>query len=315
MKNFKYTFLLVLIIVIFPCTNFSSQIKKEKEFVWFVVQPEVELGKNIDFNVYFEDKPESISINAKVIDGLELTDGLDNVRPSYATSITDDNDKVITSFYKFYTYAKPTKLGRIDFPTITVKYKGKEYKSTPFHINVVDNICVNPNNVKVVWSTDKSKYKKGDSIKLSLYEYSKFSQTQRIHLPAKNVSLAGKDNQINLNVEDTLDNIAGIDDFEETLSKNFDIVNIDWNMSNFRQSMEQVGNENYVKTLIVELALTPKNKGTYSFGPSTFDYQIYKSNTDYFGKFTPNDQGSYTVTDKGASKLKLISNKASIDVE
>lgn len=283
MNSLKNNFFLYLIIIIFPFTSVFCQSKNEKEFVQFVVQPEVELGKSIDFSIHFEEKPESIHTSANEINGLELTYNLDKVLGKISESnLTDDNDKVIKSFYKFYTYAKPIKIGIIDFPILTVKYKEKEYKSKPFHINVVDKIAIDQNAVKVVWSVDKNIFAKKDTIKFSLYEYSKFSETKRIHSPAKNLSLTGKENEINLSVEQTIDNIAGIDNFEKLIDQKFEIIDVDWNMFNSRQSMEKFENELYIKTLILELHLLAKTKDTFEVGPSEYDFSIYKSNTDYF---------------------------------
>lgn len=315
MKKNKNALFLYLVIIIFPFTTISCQSKNEKDFIWFVVQPEVELGKSVDFSIHFEEKPDSIYTNVKEINGLELTDNLDEVRVTSESSLTDDNDKVIKSFYKFYTYAKPTKLGRIDFPIMTAVYKGKEYKSRPFHINVVDKIIPDQNDVKVIWEADKSGYKKSDTIKLSLYEYSKFSTSARVHSSSKNISLTGKDNQINLSIEQTIDNIAGIDDFEKLLNQKFEIVDFDWNFSNDRQSMGKIENEDYVKTLILKLHLLPKSSKKFVIGPSMYDYRIYKNNTDYFSKYVPNDNGSYNVTENGSTSLKIKSNILTIEIQ
>ena len=315
MQNPKKKSSLYLIILLFTFSAVSCQSKAEKEFVWFVVQPEAELGKSIDFSIHFEEKPDSIYTDVTAIKGLELTDHLDKVRVNSESSIEDDHGKVIKSFYKFYTYAKPTKLGRIDFPIITAVYKGKEYKSKPFHINVVEKISVSKNDIKAIWSTDKSTYKKKDTIKLSLYEYSKFPGARRSHSEVKNISLKGKDNQINLSVEETIDNIAGIDDFEKSVSQKFDIIDFDWNMSNERQSMEKIDNQFYVKTLIAELHLTSKTKENSVIGPSDFDYHIYKNNEDYLSGFVPTGKGTYHVTDNGSTKFNIKSNKITIKVE
>lgn len=305
----------LLLIILFPFTILSCQDKKEKEFVWIVMQPEVELGTNNDFTIFFEEKPDSIFVNVKEIDGLEFTDNLDKIGITSESSLTDDNDKVIKTFYKYYNFAKPTKLGRIDLPTITAIYKGKEYKSKALQVNVVDKISVKPNDVKIIWSADKTSYKKEDTIKLSFYEYSKFSQNSKSHSPAKNIALSGKDNEISLSVAETLNNIAGIDGFEKYVDQNFEIVDVDWNMSDFRQSMEKVDNELYVKTLILELKLLPKTKGNFTIGPSTFDYYFYKSNSDYFKKFVPNKNGTYTITQDGSIYVKVQSNKLDIQVQ
>jgi hypothetical protein len=325
MNELKNTFFLYLIIIIFPFTftscqskneSASCQSKNEKEFVQFVVQPEVEIGKSIDFSIHFEEKPDSIWSSNAEINGLELTDKLDETLNSIKESeLTDDNDKVIKTFYSFYTYAKPTKLGKIEFPILSVRHKGKLYKTLPFSINVVEKIKVDQDDVKIIWSTEKKRYKKTDTIKVCLYEYSKFSKTNRTHLPAKNLSLTGKENQIHVSVEQTIDNIAGIDDFEKMIDQKFEIVGLDWDMFKSRQSMEKIGNELYIETLILELSLLSKTKGTFEVGPSDYDFSVYKNNTDYFNKFVPNEKGSYTVTENGSTTLKTKSNKLTIEIE
>ncbi|TDG35580.1 hypothetical protein EZJ43_13240 [Pedobacter changchengzhani] len=315
MNKLKATFFIYLIIIIFPFTILSCQSKNDKDFVWFVVQPEAEIGKSIDFSIHFEEKPDSIYTNVKEIDGLELTNNLDRVHMTSENSITDENDKVIKTFYEFYTYAKPTRLGRIDFPIMTVLYKGKEYKSKPFHINVVDKITIDKNDIKVIWSADKSSYKKTDTIKLTLYEYSKFSENNRTSGTPKSISLTGKNNQINLGVEETIDNIAGIDDFEKLINQKFEIVDVDWNILKNRQSMEEIEGEFYIRTLILGLHLLPKTQKNFILGESYYDYHIYKNNTDYFKEYVPNDEGSYNITENGSTILKVKSNKLTIKME
>lgn len=316
MNDLKKKIFLYLTIIIFPFSTVSCQSKNDKEFVWFVVQPEVEIGKSIDFSIHFEEKPDSIWSSNAEIDGLELTDKLDKVYGKISESeLTGDNDKVIKTFYKFYTYAKPTKLGRIEFPILSVKHKGKLYKTLPFSINVVEKIQVDQDDVKVIWSTEKSTYKKTDTIKVSLYEYSKFSETKRTHSSAKNLSITGKESQINVSVEETIDNIAGIDDFEKMIDQKFEIIDVDWNMFKSRQSMKEKENGLYIKTLILELSLLSKTMGTFKVGPSNYDFSVYKSNTDYFNKFVPNEKGSYSVTENGSTILKIKSNKLTIVIE
>ncbi|OXA93781.1 hypothetical protein [Flavobacterium hercynium] len=324
MNKLKNTLFLYLIIIISPfaivsCqskSNNKSNIKKKKEFVHFVVQPEVELGKSFDFSIHFEEMPDSISSSTPEIDGLELTDKL-----SYAlnrtreSELTGDDDKVIKKFYSFYTYATPTKLGKIEFPILSVTHKGKVYKTSPFSINVVEKIKTDQNAVKVIWSSDQSSYDKKDTITLSLYEYSKFSKTYRKRAAAKNLSLKGKENEIKVGVEQTIDDIAGIDGFEKWIDPQFEIVNFDWDLFRNRQSMEKIDNELYIKTLILEIQLSAKTTGTVEFGPSEYDFLLYKSNTDYFNKFVPNDNGSYNVTDNGSTNLKVKSNKLTIEID
>lgn len=316
MNEIKRSLFLYLIIIIFPFTTVYCQSKNEKEFVQFVVQPEAELGKSIDFTIQFEEKPDSIFSSSNEIKGLQLTDNLDNVLNKISESeITDDNDNVIKTFYSFSTYATTTKVGKIDFPILSVKHKGKVYKTLPFSINVVEKIKVDQDDVKVIWSSDKPNYNKADTIILSLYEYSKFSDIFRKHSSTKNLSVTGKENRINVSAEQTIDNIAGIDGFENLTDQKFEILDFDWDLFRKRQSMERIDNELYIKTLILELHLLAKTKETIEVGPSEYDFSVYKSNTDYFSKFVPNEKGTYDITENGSTPLKIKSNKLTIKID
>ena len=318
LKNTIFLYLILLPFTFVSCQSKSNKKQKDKhkkEFVQFVVQPEVELGKSFDFSIYFEEMPDSISSSTPEIDGLELTDKLSEaLNTTKESELTGDNDVVIKKFYSFYTYATPTKLGKIEFPILSVTHKGKVYKTSPFSINVVEKIKIDQDAVKVIWSSDKSSYDKKDTITLSLYEYSKFSKTSRKRAAAKNLSLKGKENEIKVGVEQTIDDIAGINGFEKWIDPQFEIVNFDWDLFRNRQSMEKLDNELYIKTLILEIQLSAKTTGTVEFGPSEYDFLLYNSNTDYFNKFVPNDNGSYSVTANGATNLKVKSNKLTIEI-
>ncbi|MGO3707013.1 BatD family protein, partial [Mesonia hippocampi] len=187
--------------------HFQSCSGQNKEFVRFVVQPEAEVGKSILFNIYFEQKPDSIIVASNYVDGLELTYNLDEILKRISSSnTTDENGEIIQTYYSFESYAIPTKTGRIDLPVLTVIHEGKEYKSKPLHINVVDNITIDQNDLKVSWTSDKATYNKNDTIKVSLYEYSRFFETKRKYLPPENLpSLKGKENEIHVGFEETID--------------------------------------------------------------------------------------------------------------
>ncbi|WP_169516018.1 hypothetical protein [Flavobacterium tegetincola] len=317
MNKIKTNLLPFLAIATFQFFTVSCQNRNQKEFVEFVIQPEVEIGKSFDVNIQFLQNPDSLISSSNQIKGLTLIDNFDKFLGKISESeLTDDDGKVIKKFYSFNTYATPNKLGRIDFPTLTVIFKGKEYKTKAFFITVVDKIKIDEKNaVKLIWSADKTDYNLKDTIKLNLYQYAKFSQVVRRHLPPKNVSLNGKENQINIGVEETMDGIVGMDGFEKIMYQNFELTDVDWNMLGSRKSMEKVGDELYIKTLILELKLLAKTKQTFNVGPSEFDFSIYKSNTDYFSGFQKNEEGSYNITDNGSKQLKIKSNKLTIQVD
>ncbi|SHE68664.1 BatD family protein [Pedobacter caeni] len=289
-------------------TSFSScQEKKEPDFIQYVVQPEVEIGKNTDFYVRFAMKPDHVSSATDQIKGLTLTDGLSRISDKINESESTDENGKVTSYFHFYTYARPEKLGKIDFPVLTMKVKGKEYKTRPFSINVVQQLKVGADAVKVALTSDKAVYSLKDTIAISLYEYSRFINVKRKKNMAIKGSVTGKDNEITISSEPTLDDIAGIKGFEDYLKQNFELVNFDWDAMGDRKSIEIINGISYVKTKIFTTGLVPKNKGEFKIEPSEFEYHVYKSNTDYFSKFEPQDSGGYKVTDKGATQLQIKS--------
>ena len=298
----KYTGLLLLVMQTITCSCQTN----EKEMFRIIVQPEAEINKTIDFRIYFDSPPDEGSLQIGTIDGLDT---------DYNVPIQKTGTE-----YSFNTYAKPTKLGKIDIPVISVKLNGTEYKSNRFSINVVETMDVSANSVKTVLMSDKSTYKLQDTIKLSLYQYARFSNVRK-HLPEEDdrpslndVSMEGEGNEIKINMEKTLYDISGIRSLDDYLEKNFEIVDFDWNPLDENPIMEEMDGEYYIRTDIFSIFFIANKKGKYTFQPSIFEYLIYKSNTDYFERFVPNDDGSYTITDKGATTQKVTSNTVTITV-
>ncbi|NRS90807.1 hypothetical protein HNQ02_003754 [Flavobacterium sp. 7E] len=310
--------ILCVVVFTFSLTLVSCQNKNKTEFISIIIQPEIEIGQSVDFYVYTKQKVSSISSDFYTINGLELTDNLQkmlNKNPN-ESNITDENDKLIESTFSYFNYAKATKIGKITFPILTAKYKGKEYKTKPFSINVVDKIKIDKNTVKLIWTTNKTVFASKDTVKVCLYEYSKISQTTRKHLSTKITSMKGEKNEINIDVEseDNIDNISGINNFEKSIEQKFKLVDFSLNVME-KQSMEEINNILYIKKLIIELYLTPKLIGNFDFGTSEFDYSIYKNNSDYSDKFIPNESGTYTITENGSTNLKVKSNNLTVKVE
>lgn len=300
---------LYLATIVSIASSSSCQEKNTIENIQYVMQPEVEIGKEANFYVRFNVKPDSVWAETYDINGLELTDDLfDLLKNIRENNSTDSSGKVIDYYYDIYTYAKPTKLGKIDFPILTMSVNGKEYKSNPFSINVVEKLRVGADAIQMILSSDKDVYHLKDTIKINLYDYSKFSKTQRKNL-LQNPLLTGKENTIKIEGETTIDDISGITDFENYFKKNFELIDYHWNFFQNHRSVENINGINYIKTMIFTATLLPKNKGKFKIGPSSFEYFIYKSSADYLNKFVPNDHGSYTVTDTGSTKL-IVTSKA-----
>ena len=134
----KTTLIFLLLMQTITCSCQTN----EKEILRIIVQPEAEINKTIDFEIYFNSLPDEGSLQIGKVDGLEI--GLE-------ASIQEKGTE-----YSFSTYAKPTKLGEINIPVISVKLNGTEYKSKPFSINVVETMDIRPNSVKTVLIDRKS---------------------------------------------------------------------------------------------------------------------------------------------------------------
>jgi hypothetical protein len=293
--------LLYMVTMVATVVSTSCQEKKEQPIVQYVVQPEIELGKTADFYITFKVKPDSVWTDTDHIDGLELTNGLSEVM-----SHIDENS--------FYTYVKPNRLGKINFPVLNVSIKGKQYKTAPFSVNVVEKLNVDQDAVKIELKTDKMVYGLKDTIKISLYQYSKFTQTSRKSI-SKKAAITGKGNEIKISTEQGPDDIAGIAGFEKYVDQHFEMEDFDWDPFQSRKIVENIDGINYLKTLIFSASLLPKNKGEFKIGPSEFNYLVFKSNTDYFARLVPNEDGKYRVTEGGATKLKIASKPVTFEVK
>lgn len=271
---------------------------QEKEFVRFVVQPEAEINKSIDFHIYFDKKPDSIIISDDKINGLRLTQNLSEIQENILESYKrDDAGNLIKTYYRFETMATPTKKGRIDFPTVTIIYDGKKYETLPMHINIVDEININQNDVKVIWESDQTTYKKNDTIKLTLNEYSRFSETERKQLPSTKLpTFEGKENEIHVGLEMSISKFVGIDNFEQLIDENFEVVYFDWNPFRInKQWMTKYDNKQFIKTEIVKIYLIPKAKGKFEIGPSRFNVSLYKSSQIELERRVRNEDGVYVM--------------------
>lgn len=78
--------------------------------------------------------------------------------------------------------------------------------------------------------------------------------------------------------------------------------------------MEELNGSLYIKTLLISFDVLPKHKGKYTIAPSEFIYLISKSNSDYFGNFTPTGEGIYKVNIP-KNKIHIKSNELSFIVK
>lgn len=293
-----------IVLGILPVVVCSCQ-KKEPEMIRLIIQPEVEINKQMDFEILVNGMPDEGSLQIDSISGLKIQ--------TADVTIQENGDG-----YSFKTYAIPTKLGIVEVPPVSVKINSTEYKSKPFSFKVVDNITIHPNAVRTVLVSDKSTYRLQDTIRLSLYQYSRFSNTNRytpeITVP-NGISMSGEGSEIKVETELSLYGISGIRGFDEYLEENFEVTGFDINPFDHNQVMGHLDNEEYIKTEIFTLHLLARKKSEYQFRPSIFEYLVYKNNDDFFSKYTSTGEETYMVTDRGSVKLEVTSNKVKIKVK
>lgn len=309
-KTFSSLFILIAAIISCSCQENRSQ-----PVVQYVMQPQIEFGKTSDFYINFKVRPDSLWMEPDHIEGLELTNGISEViRHINESNITDDNGNVLRAYYNFYTYAKPTRMGKINFPVLNIISKGKHYQTAPFSVTVVENVKIDPDAVKIELTSDKEVYGLKDTIKISLYEFCKFTNASRKNI-SKKASITGKGNEIRISTEERMDEIAGIEGFEKYTDQHFEMEDFDGDPFKNRRIIEKINGVDYLKTLVFEASFLPKHQGEFKIGPSEFSYTVYKSNTDYISSFKPNKDGSYSVSDSGAMTLKVVSKPITFEVK
>lgn len=288
----------ILCISIYSCQSKEVEV----EMIKIVVQPIAEINKRIGFNLFFDRKPDENSIQIDSIDGLEITQN----GSMGSMGITE---KEIYFYYTYFTYAKPTKLGKIEIPPASVKIDGIEYKSKPVSINVVNTITVDSNSIKTVLVTDKKRYNLQDTITLSLYQYSKFSDVVRNVIPKES---SEESNSIDLYY------ITGIENIEEYQEKGLELTNIEWSYLSpfpaFSPTMGKLDGEDYVVSEVFRISFLANEKGKYVYKPSIYKFSINKSLTDMYEEFVRNEDGTYRVNDT-SPKLTVSSNPIEIIVE
>ena len=91
----KYSGLLLLVMQTITCSCQTN----EKEMLLIIVQPEAEINKTIDFEIYFDCIPDEGSLQTGTVEGLEI---------ERVASIQNKG-----TGYSFSNYAKPTRLGKV----------------------------------------------------------------------------------------------------------------------------------------------------------------------------------------------------------
>lgn len=166
--------------------------------------------------------------------------------------------------------------------------------------------------------SDKKKYKKRDTIHFALYEYSKYYEVSKITTKKNHLislpKVTSNGDAIQIEKESDTYRISGIESLEKQLENDFEVIDFDWDLFRTESIMEKLNGSLYIKTLLMSFDVLPKHKGKYTIAASEFIYLISKSNSDYFGNFTPTGDGSYKVNIP-KNKIHIKSNELSFIVK
>ncbi|WP_293916071.1 MULTISPECIES: hypothetical protein [unclassified Sphingobacterium] len=243
----------------------SSQ-KQDNEMIWLVFQPTVELNKSVTLRLFFKNKPEtgSIKVHSATKDAYEKLDGSEIEREMESQG----------DLYVYDITFEAGSLGKSNLPIIEAKIAGKIYKSSAAVIEVVEKQDVNINAVKLVLETDKDRYNIDDTIRLVLYEYSKFSQISKF-TPADLVEKGAPEALFAIIDSGNVDYEVGIPGFKKLIDANFNVANYDWNVNDIGKRMATLDGQLYIKNRIFNMKMTAKEKGIFTIPQSRFDYKIY----------------------------------------
>ncbi|MGJ1196407.1 hypothetical protein ACR777_09045 [Sphingobacterium spiritivorum] len=244
----------------------GSSEKQEQEMIWLVFQPKVELNKSVTLRLFFKNKPEtgSIKVHSATKDNYEELEGSEIEREMQSQ---DD-------LYFYDITFEAGSLGKSDLPIIEAKIDGKIYKSSAEVIEVAEKQDVDINAIKLVLESDKDRYTIDDTIRLALYEYSKFSQISKF-TPEDLVKKGAPEALFAIIDSGNVDYEVGILGFKKYIDAHFNVANYDWNVNDIGKRMATLDGQLYIKNQIFNMKMVAKEKGIFTIPQSRFDYKIY----------------------------------------
>lgn len=271
-------------------TQVQQEDKGDIEYIHVQMQQKIRKGATARFKVFFKDMPEDPIIKLPPTKGLSFGDENKNIKKSIRPPSTYREYP-----YFYFSYVEAIETGKTVFPEIKVTIKGKQYKSPPLAIEVVDNLTVEPDDVFLILSSDKKRVKVGETLTLTIDSYSTHKWTKRIDDYHKVVKT--KTGQVYVSIANKQ---VGIDNFKETLDEFFDwdrdIYSIQRNNDD---RMKEVKGKRYFKQPLFKLTLTAKKPGVVNIGKSNLKFKIYENDYSYFGNY------HFTEIDVSSNPLQL----------
>lgn len=255
---------LVLILALSSCKGKGNE--QEDAKVWIVAQPQVQLSKSTVVKIFFKSKPDPGTV--RVIQESTKTD-LELDGAEIENNIESDG----TNYYYDLNFTAAN-LGKSALPIIAAKIGGKDYKSTQYAIEVLKKQTVDRNAVKLFLTADKDRYQLHDTIKISLYEYAKFSSTAKF-TPADLVRNGAPEALFEVIDEGNVDYKVGIVGFKAYIDANFNVAKFTWNVNEIGKQMASLDQQSVIKQQIFEMKMIAKRKGKFTIPASRFEYKIY----------------------------------------
>lgn len=261
------TIKILCLFFLFSLLSCNGSLKtQDDESIWLVFQPKVELNRSVTLRLFFRNKPDNGSI--KVLSAPAKTDmELDGAK--IEKEIKSDGE-----YYFYDIFFEAAVPGKSNLPIIEAKIGGKTYKSKAEAIEVVKEQNIDNNAVRLVLETDKDRYHVNDTIKLSLHEYSKFSQISKF-TPADLVKKGAPEALFEVIDVGNVDYEVGIVGFKKYIDAHFNVASYHWNVNETGKRMATLDGIPYIKSQIFYMKMTAKEKGTFTIPKSRFDFKIY----------------------------------------
>lgn len=270
-KMKKVPILLLLILFLFSCTQENQG---DDDHLYVQMQTRIKKGEQINYTLFFKEKPEDKVVEFPNLTGLERVAGEKNIIAGVGSAVVLGYEYP----YAYYGKVKATETGEFVFPPLTITVQGKQYKSSPFTFKVLDNMKFEPDDILLRLSADKEKIKVGESLTLTLNLYSAFDSYEQLNDYVEEMQIKGEGNTITNTQTINIDKLSGVKNLTDTLIEYFTVEDYDVGFV-FDNRMSEINSKRYFKKVLLELNLTAKKEGVVNLVGEPLSFRLYADNS------------------------------------
>ncbi|PVZ78546.1 hypothetical protein C9426_34620 [Serratia sp. S1B] len=270
----KAPILLLMIFSLFPLFSYSQESRGDDDHLYVQMQTRIQKGEQINFTLFFKEKPEDKVVEFPNVTGLARVMGEKNIVEGIGSAVVLGYEYP----YAYYGKVKATEAGEFVFPPITITVKGKQYQSSPFNFKVLDNMKFEPDDILLKLSTDKEKVKVGEPLTLTLNLYSVFDSYAQLNDYVEDVQIKGEGNTITNTQTINIDKLSGVENLKDTLTEYFTVEDYDVGFS-FDNRMSEINGKRYFKKVLLELNLVAKKEGIVNLVGEPLPFHLYADNS------------------------------------